>query len=102
MMSRFAAGIFSIGVIILGAGSVSGQNYPNRPIRIVTAEPGGSPDFVSRLVAQGISGPLGQPVIVENRSSSGIVPADTVAKATPDGHTLLITSNVLWIVPLMQ
>jgi len=56
---------------------------------------------VARLIAQGISGPLGQPVIIDNRSS-GVVPAELVAKAPPDGYTLIGTSNVLWLVTLMQ
>ena len=86
---------------ILAAGSLHGQAYPARPIRIVTAPAGGTPDLVARLVAQGISGPLGQPVIIDNRSS-GIVPAEIVAKAPPDGYTLIGTTNVLWLVTLMQ
>jgi tripartite-type tricarboxylate transporter receptor subunit TctC len=98
---HLAAWMFAAGVAIPGAGAVSAQNYPTKPVRIVTAAAGGSPDFVSRVIAQGISGPLGQQVIVDNRSS-GIIPAEIVARAPPDGHTLLVTSNVLWIVTLMQ
>ena len=86
---------------VLATGSLYGQAYPTRPIRIVTSAAGGSPDLVARLIAQGISGPLGQPVIIDNRSS-GIVPAELVAKAPPDGYTLIGTSNVLWLVTLMQ
>src|SRR5262245_1711294 len=44
-----------------------GQGFPNKPIRIVTTSAGGSPDFIARAIAEGISAPLGQPVIVENR-----------------------------------
>src|SRR3972149_12273328 len=62
---RFVVWMFSIGVMIMGAGSVSGQDYPNKPIRIVTAAAGGSLDLTSRLIAPGISGPLGQQVIVD-------------------------------------
>src|SRR5689334_22198513 len=48
------------------------QDYPSKPIRIVTAAAGGGSDFVSRQISQTISGPLGQPVVVENRGS-GVV-----------------------------
>ena len=98
---RLIAWMFAAGTVIPGTDAVVAQNYPSKPVRIVTAAAGGSPDFVSRMIAQGISGPLGQQVIVDNRSS-GIIPAEIVARAPPDGYTLLVTSNVLWIVTLMQ
>jgi tripartite-type tricarboxylate transporter receptor subunit TctC len=88
-------------VAAVGASAARAQNYPSKPIRFVTAAAGGSPDFVSRVIAQGISGPLGQQVIVDNRSS-GIIPAEIVARAAPDGYTLMVSSNALWIVTLMQ
>ena len=100
MLLPRVVGIFSLGMLGLGAGMVFGQTYPNKPIRIFTAEVGGSGDLVARLIAQGISGPLGQPVIVDNRFS--VIAAETVAKAAPDGHTLLVISNFLWAAPLMQ
>ena len=56
---------------------------------------------MARLIAQGISGPLGQPVIVDNRAS-GIIPGEIVAKAPPDGYTLLVGGGSLWIAPLLQ
>ena len=48
-----------VGVTVFGTGKVSSQDYPNRPIRIVTAPAGGGSDFTARLIAEGISGPLG-------------------------------------------
>ena len=98
---RLVAWLLAVGVAIPGAGAVFAQTYPGKPVRIVTSAAGGTPDFVARLIAQAISGPLGQQVIVDNRSS-GIIPAEIVARASPDGYTLLVTSNVLWIVTLMQ
>ncbi len=85
--------------IALLDGTVHGQPYPAKTIRIVTSEPGGATDLTARLIAQGIAGPMGQPVIVENRG--GPIVQDTVARAPPDGYTLL-TSASMWITPLFQ
>ncbi len=101
ILPRFSVWMFSFGIMFLGAGFVSGQNYPTKPVRIVTSGIGGGNDFVSRLIAQGVSGPLGQQVIVDNRPS-GVIPGDIVAKAPPDGYTVLIASGSLWILTLLQ
>ena len=83
----------------LFASSASAQTFPSRPVRIVTSQAGGLNDFTARVIAQSLSGPLGKPVIVENR---GLIAIDTVAKASPDGHTLLCFANNLWLLPFMQ
>jgi len=64
--------------------------WPARPVRIIVAYPaGGVSDAVARLLAEKLTGPLGQPVIVENKAgASGTIGIDAVAKAAPDGHTL--------------
>jgi tripartite-type tricarboxylate transporter receptor subunit TctC len=77
------------------------QPYPHKPIRLVTAEVGGSADFSARTLAQALSASLGQQVVVDNRPS-GVIPPDLVAKAQPDGYTLLLYSNGMWTLPLMQ
>src|SRR5687768_16173041 len=92
--------VLSAGLMVLGVSAASGQDYPNKPIRIVTAGVGGNNDFVSRLIAQGVSDSLGQRLIVENRS--GVTQGETVAKAPPDGYTLLVTGSSFWIGPLFQ
>jgi len=84
-----------------GAYAQTTAPYPNKPIRIVTGEAGGGPDLVARLTAEGITGPLNQSVIVENRAG-GVTPAVTVATATPDGYTLLVQSGIVWLMPYLQ
>ena len=73
--------------------TVHAQNYPNRPIRIVVPyPPGGGTDVVARTLAQKMNEVMGQPVIVDNRpGANGIIGSDAVAKAAPDGYTVLIT-----------
>ena len=84
-----------------GSALVQAQTFPSKPIRIVTAGAGGGSDFTSRQIAQAITGPLGQPVIVDNRPS-GVIPGDVVAKSPPDGYSLLATSNTLWLTPFLR
>ena len=81
-------------------GVVCGQDFPSRSIRIITSLPGGGSDFTARLIAQGIAGPMSQPVIVENRPSN--LTAEVAMKALPDGYTLLVDGNSFWIWPLIQ
>src|SRR5438876_12373219 len=70
------------------------QTYPNRPIRLVVPfPPGGSSDSVARVVVQKFSEGLGQPVVIENRPGvGGLLGSEAVAKAAPDGYTLLLGS----------
>src|SRR5689334_10704816 len=81
--------------VTICASAASGQNYPNKSIRIVTSGVGGGSDFDARLVARGISGPLGQPVIVDNRPA-GVIQGEILAKALPDGYTLLVAGGTVW------
>jgi tripartite-type tricarboxylate transporter receptor subunit TctC len=77
------------------------QEYPNRIIRIVTAAAGGGSDFIARIIAQGISGPLGQQIIVENRGT-GVLAGEAAAKAPADGYTLTVQGGAFWIAPLLR
>src|SRR4029077_11883599 len=73
------------------------QAFPERPLRfIVPYAPGGSTDTSARIVSEKLSALLGQPVIVENKAGGGtIIGTEIVAKAKPDGHTILLTPAAL-------
>src|SRR5688572_6087830 len=81
-------------ILVLSSAAMAQSDYPNRPLRlIVTVPPGGAADFIARLVGGKLSESLGQPVLVENRGGAGgTIAADAVAKAAPDGYTVLQNS----------
>ena len=81
----------------LGGAAHAQSGYPSKPIRIVVpyAAAGGT-DTVTRLLAQKMTESMGQQIVVENRpGANGIIGSDVVAKAAPDGHVLLMTTNAL-------
>ncbi len=88
-------------VTTVGTSLGAGQNYPNKPIRMLTPGTGGGADFIARLLAPGLTDSLGFPVIVDNRTN-GIIPGEIVSRATPDGYTVLLNSSPLWTGPLLQ
>ena len=77
--------------LALAISAACAQSYPNRPVRwVVPFPPGGSADIMGRMIGQDLSKALGQQVVIENRAgASAIVGAEYVAKAAPDGYTVL-------------
>ncbi|GAA5236874.1 tripartite tricarboxylate transporter substrate binding protein [Verticiella sediminum] len=87
-----------------GTARAQDKPYPSQPIRIVLPFPaGGSTDPIARLVGQKLSQALGQPVIIDNRPGGNtIIGTDVVAKAPPDGYTVLFTASTHVINPLLM
>ena len=92
--TRFAVALFVI-LPLLSVDHVQAADYPNKPIRWVLGfAPGGAPDNIALVVGKHLTAVMGQAVILDNRpGANGIIGSDLVAKATPDGYTMLVTST---------
>ena len=91
MACRFI--VFVLSVVL--ANAVAAQSFPNKPLRIIQGSAaGGNADTAARLLAQGMQKALGQPIIVDTRlGGAGRIAADAVAKAAPDGYTMLLITG---------
>src|SRR3954463_15603700 len=92
--------LLAITSLALLAGAASAQSYPAKPIHLITAGVGGGNDMVSRILAAGIAGPLGQPVVVENRG--GLISGAEMAKAQADGYTIMLQGASIWLAPFLS
>lgn len=97
MMKKILAGL-CLGIAALGTAHAA---YPERPVHIVVPfSPGGATDMLARMLAERMSDKLGQSVIVENKPGGGtVIASNYVARAKPDGHTLLLAASSLGIAP---
>ncbi len=99
-MIRLAVFLVALCALVLPA---SAQTYPSKPVRIIAPfAPGGGVDIAARIVGEKLQAILGQPFLVENKPGGGaMIGAEIVAKAAPDGYTLLLTSNSLVNSPVL-
>jgi len=101
----------SLGALLLGVAAVvltlpcevQAQNYPNRPIRLISPfAAGGGSDVLARIIAAKLADRVGAPVVVENRPGAGaVIGIQTLARSAPDGYTLALGSSVLAVVPTL-
>ena len=90
LMSRLVVLVLMVGGSVLNGGALA-QNYPSKPIRFIV---GPGPDVLARIIGQSLTDAWGQQVVVDQRpGAGGIIAADTVSKAIPDGYTLLLTTG---------
>jgi tripartite-type tricarboxylate transporter receptor subunit TctC len=93
-MTRFLRSLACLGLLSLAGAVFAQDTWPSRPIRLVVPfVAGGASDILARVVGQGLSDELGQPVVVDNRAGAGgNIGSDHVAKSAPDGYTLVLAS----------
>lgn len=85
--------------IVCSVNHAMAQDFPTKPIRIVTGGAGGGNDVLARLIGAGLTANWGQQVVVDNRPS-GVIPGEITMRAQPDGYTLVLSGASFWISPL--
>lgn len=102
--SRSVCSVLSIAALLLLGSAAGAQEYPAKPVRIIVPfTAGGGTDILARGLAQRLSERIGQPVIVDNRpGANGLIGAELVARAAPDGYVLLLSTNGLTINPWLH
>jgi tripartite-type tricarboxylate transporter receptor subunit TctC len=101
---RLAKLLTAVVLVSISAGAALAQSYPTRPIRlIVPFGPGGGTDNLARIIEPLVSKALGQPLVIENRPGGGsTIGMDQVAKAAPDGYTLVMTDTSIAVNPSLK
>ena len=94
-MYLIARRVLAVVVLVIASTAAWAQGYPDRPLRLVVGfPPGGSGDFLARIVADELTREIGQPVVVDNKPGAGSnIAAEHVARAAPDGYTILLAGN---------
>ena len=99
-LSRWPSPCLHVLLFALTASGVRAQEFPSKTIRMFATGAGGGGDIVGRIIGQELGGVWSKQLVMENRNS--VVANETVAKAPPDGYTLLINSTSLWLWPYLR
>src|SRR5712664_1106635 len=94
-MHLIARRAFAVVLLMIASTAAWAQGYPDRPLRLVVGfPPGGSGDFLARIIADELTREIGQPVVVDNKpGAASNIAAEHVAHAAPDGYTILLAGN---------
>jgi tripartite-type tricarboxylate transporter receptor subunit TctC len=87
--------------LMLAGGGAIGQDYPAKPIRVVTTAAGGGNDIQIRAIGPVISASLNTPLVVDNRASTSVA-AEQITKSPADGYNILYVGQTIWVAPLLQ
>jgi len=103
-LTRLCALAACAAAFAIGGSAAIAQSYPNKPVRMVIAfPPGGTSDFVGRVVANKLGEFLGQPIVVDNKpGASGMIGTEAVKMAAPDGYTILLAPSDFALIPGLQ
>lgn len=96
MKTAHKVGVLLLGMaVMLGMASARAENFPTKPVKMIVGfSPGGTIDVVARIIGESLSTRLGQPFVVENRTgANGMLAANAVAQAEPDGYTLFVSNS---------
>ena len=104
LTKRLAGIVMALGTGLIVAAPAAAQDYPNKPVRVLVGfAPGGPTDVIARIVAQDLTASLGQSFIVENRAgANSLIATDAVARAAPDGYTLIAATLAHNINPILM
>jgi tripartite-type tricarboxylate transporter receptor subunit TctC len=104
LTKRLAGIVIALGTGLIVAAPATAQDYPNKPVRVLVGfAPGGPTDVIARIVAQDLTASLGQSFIVENRAgANSLIATDAVARAAPDGYTLIAATLAHNINPILM